>query len=75
MPLPVALTVSGIGPPDQQIGQTRPLFIADGILEARDLSHGMVSAVPRALRPVGSASFLQDARIREDWIGPALGVH
>ena len=73
MPLPVALTVSGIGPPDQQIGQTRPLFISDGILEARDLSHGMVSAVPRALRPVGSASFLQDARIREDWIGRRWG--
>ena len=73
MPLPVALTVSGIGPPDQQIGQTRPLFIADGILEARDLSHGMVSAVPRALRPIGSASFLQDARVREDWIGRRWG--
>ena len=73
MPLPINLPVSGIGPPDQRIGQTRPIFIADGILEARDLSHGMVSAVPRALRPVGSASFLQDARTREDWIGRRWG--
>ncbi len=41
----------------------------DRIFEVTDVTSGMVTAIPRAKRPLGSSISIINGRIRDDWVG------
>jgi len=69
MARPSSATVAQIKPRDQDLQGYEAEPTTDGLLEAADLTPGMISATPRATRPIGSSPSIINGRIREDWVG------
>jgi len=66
MARPSSATVSQIKPRDQDLQGYVADPSTDGLIEVKDLRAGMVTAIPRALRPIGSSSSIINGRIRDD---------
>jgi hypothetical protein len=69
MARPSSATVSEVKPRDQDLRGYEAELSTDGLLEALDLTPGMISAIPRAKRPIGSSPSIINGRVREDWVG------
>ncbi|MEE8113334.1 MAG: hypothetical protein V3T23_03160 [Nitrososphaerales archaeon] len=69
MARPSSATVSEIKPRELDLRGYEEHPSTDGVIEAQSLLEGMITAIPRAKRPVGSSPSIINGRIRDDWVG------
>lgn len=73
MPRPIASTTDQLTPVEEKKQGFQFRQIQIGQLPIDDLTPGLVTAIPRARRPPGSATILKNARTRDDWVGRRPG--
>jgi len=66
MARPSSATVAEIKPRDQDLRGYEADISTDGLIEVPDLRAGMVTAIPRSQRPIGSAQSIINGRIRDN---------